>query len=205
MIESYQHLKQLPDEAYAERKIPVSLKPGKKYKTLVNQETAIGHLVRFPHRLDDLLDKHYGISDESSRRFCCDSILNISGMDDIDKIIRNILAGIMDDHRAQTARYQLKDWVKKAEYIRFGQSYHEYMRRIFLQVIRHNICKANRIQNNQYEIADDDYRKRFDSLDLIEILKIQNKFSKDEQDGFIWVLNTCVFFVAEYNFALLAE
>lgn len=42
MIESYQHLRRLPDRDYAERKIPVSLQPGKRYKSLVARETVIG-------------------------------------------------------------------------------------------------------------------------------------------------------------------
>lgn len=38
MIESYQHLKCFPDDDYAERKIPVTLQPGKEYKALVKKK-----------------------------------------------------------------------------------------------------------------------------------------------------------------------
>ena len=41
MIESYQHLCSLPDRSYSVRKIPVSLQPGKKYKSLVRKESVI--------------------------------------------------------------------------------------------------------------------------------------------------------------------
>lgn len=77
------------------------------------------------------------------------------------------------------------------------------MRNIFQQVIQHNICKANRIQFGQYEILSDKYKEHFEKLNLIEILKVQNLVSKDNTAGFIWVLNTCVFLVAEYNFELV--
>ena len=73
-----------------------------------------------------------------------------------------------------------------------------------MEIIYHNICKANRIQNNVYKIKPEQYRECFDSLDLGEILKVQNEFS-NTSNGFIWVLNTCVFVVAEYNFSLVQK
>ena len=56
MIESYRHLCQLPDGDFAERKIAVSLQPGKEYKALVERETILGAQVDFPHRIDDMLE-----------------------------------------------------------------------------------------------------------------------------------------------------
>lgn len=91
------------------------------------------------------------------------------------------------------------------KYAHSGQTYWEYTRNIFRQIIRHNICKANRIQYDQYQIEEDTYKDCFENLDLTEILKIQNSVSKNESTGFIWVLNTCVLFVAEYNFALAED
>lgn len=71
-----------------------------------------------------------------------------------------------------------------------------------IEIIFHNICKANRIQKDVYDIDLEQYRKCFEDLDLVTILKKQNAFS-DEETGFIWVLNTCVFVVADYNFSLV--
>lgn len=126
MIESYQHVRALPDHEYADRKIPVSLQPG-------------------------------------------------------------------------------KDWLTKAGYIHFGYTYWTYMRGVFSEIIRLNICKANKIQNNQNQIDENNYKGVFEELDFTEILKVQNLASLNMDTGFIWVLNTCVFFVAEYNFALVTE
>ena len=84
-----------------------------------------------------------------------------------------------------------------------GQTYWQYMRGIFKQIIHHNICKANRIQNNQYAVDDAQYRECFEQLDPVRILEIQNTCSREEMEGFIWVLCTCIFFVAEYNFTLV--
>lgn len=203
MIESYQHLCQLPDYDFAERKIPVSLQPGKEYKALVEKETVLGEIIAFPHRIDDLLEKRFGVDDFKKRKKCCDEILNLSEINKLEEIILNVLREILEDDQLLTAKYQLMDWVKKHNYVCTGQTYWRYMRNIFQQVIQHNICKANRIQFGQYEILSDKYKEHFEKLNLIEILKVQNLVSKDNTAGFIWVLNTCVFLVAEYNFELV--
>ncbi len=81
-------------------------------------------------------------------------------------------------------------------------TYWKYIRGVFKQIIYHNISKANRIQYGQYYIPENKYKECFERLDLIEILKMQNLASKDSITGFIWVLSTCIYFVAEYNFKL---
>lgn len=205
MIESYQHLKGLPDYDYEERKIPVSLQPGKRYKSLVNNETAIGKIVEFPHRIDDLLKKNYEIIDRDIRKEYCNAILNITDDKEIDNKLQETFQGIISEDLQKTLKYQLKDWLTKLGYVHVGQTYWKYMRGIFKEIIYHNICKANRIQNNQYHIAEDKYKECFEDLDLTEILRIQNDASQDINLGYIWVLNTCIFFVAEYNFALVVE
>jgi hypothetical protein len=96
----------------------------------------------------------------------------------------------------------LIDWINKQEYANIGLTYWQYVRNLLVKIIYHNICKANRIQNNIYEIKMEQYKQCFESLDLVEILKIQNVFSRNS-NGFIWVLNTCVFVVADYNFSLV--
>lgn len=205
MIESYQHLCQLPDLGFAERKIPVSLQPGKEYKSLVEQETIFQSIFDFPHRMDDLLEKHFGVSDIVKREKCCSEILNISSISNIANTIYSALQGVIEEKQLQTAQYQLTDWVKKQNYAKTNQTYWKYMRSVLQQIIHHNICKANRILYGQYQIPEDEYKKCFERLDLTEILKIQNSASNDSVAGFIWVLNTCVYFIAEYNFRLVTE
>lgn len=97
------------------------------------------------------------------------------------------------------------DWVTKQEYIHMNLTYWQYIRGVLKHVIYHNISKANRIQYGQYQIPENKYREYFERLDLTEILKVQNLASKDNITGFIWVLNTCIFFIAEYNFRLVMD
>ena len=54
-------------------------------------------------------------------------------------------------------------------------------------------------------MADKEYRQCFERLDLDKILQMQNEVSRDIQNGFVWVLNTCVFGIAYYNFSLVLE
>lgn len=203
MIESYQHLCQLPDGDFAERKIPVSLQPGKEYKSLVEQETIVGSIIDFPHKIDDLLEKRFGVSDTEKRKKCCNEILKISSTDNIENMIDSVLQGEVEDNKLPTIKYQLADWVRKQKYAHINQTYWKYMRGVIQQVIFHNICKANRILYGQYQIPEDKYKEYFERLDLTEILKIQNLVSQDYVKGFIWVLNTCIYFIAEYNFKLI--
>lgn len=205
MIESYQHLKMLPDHYFAERKIPVSLQPGKKYKAMVNRETIIGKKVEFPHKIEDLLHRRFEIHEVQIRKELCNAILNISDVNDMDHKLQEILQEVIEDDSLKTLKYLIKDWLIKLGYVHMGQTYWEHMRSIFKQIIYHNICKANRIQNNQYQIDVEKYKECFEGLDLTEILRLQNISSQDIETGYIWVLNTCVFFVAEYNFGLIIE
>ena len=202
MIESYQHLKLIPDRNYAERTIPVSLQPGSKYKELVRKESRIRNIVEFPYRIDNLMNEHFGITDTEIRKKCFEGILNISDAAQIDDDLQEVLKEAITGQRQKTLKYQLKDWINKAGYANNGQTFWQYVRDIFVEIIYHNICKANRIQNGVYDIELEQYKECFESLDLGIILREQNAFSSIDT-GYIWVLNTCVFVVADYNFLLV--
>lgn len=77
------------------------------------------------------------------------------------------------------------------------------MRDIFKEVIIHNICKGNYIINGQYDIDMHNIENCFYELDYLGILEKQLCDSSDELNGIIWVLNTSVFFVADYNFEFI--
>ena len=118
-----------------------------------------------------------------------------------EKQLDEALFVIGDSKKEKTLKYQLKDWLKKTEYVSEKQNYWQYMRNIFQQVIRQNICKAYRIQKNC--LGEEELKGQFEQIDLETVLKIQNKVSQDEVSGFIWVLSTCIFLVPDYNFKLL--
>lgn len=203
MIESYLHLEGLPDPEYYDRKVSVTLQPGSKYKELVAQETCLRWSMDFPNRLEDLLEEHYGICDEAKRRECMETIFSIVSEESAGEVIQEALSELVEENKIQTVTKHLLDWMLRSGYIRQGESYWQYMRNVFCQIIKHNVYKADRIQNDRYMNDASRLKELFESLDFVGILCVQNACSDDRSNGFIWVLNTCIFFIAEYNFALV--
>ena len=201
MIESYLHLKSIPDEEYINRKIPVSLQPGDKYKGLVKSESIIEKAVELPHRIDDLLaGDRYRVSDVEKRNGCCDAILKIS-TNELEKKLEEILCIVGDEKKEKTLKYQLKDWITKIGYTCENRTYWEHMRKVLQEIVCHNIRKAARIQKE--DANEHDLRKQFEQMDLSEILNVQNEVSRNFEKGFIWVLSTCVLLIPDYNFKLI--
>ena len=205
MIESYQNLCSLPDESYAEKKIPVTLRPGKKYKAFVRKDSVVNKFIDFPHKINDLLEKHFKIFNSKKRKKCCDEILEIKTKDNLLEQIQCILDGNIEKDLGDTAKYQLKAMINHVEYANRGQTYWQYMRKIFIQIIFHNIYKAVQIQCNDHFKESRKNKEQFNRINLEEILTEQNIVSKDYEKGFIWVLCTCIFLIPEYNFNLISE
>lgn len=203
MIESYQHFCTLPDADFINRRVPVSLQPGKKYKELVRCETVIGGLVDFPHKIENFLRRCLGENTVQICGECCEILLSVSKEDDIEIGVDRVLKEIQGDEIRQTAKHYFTKLLMKTGYVQNRKTYWMFMRNIFQQIIIHNIIKAYKIQREQEQIEQYKYKDYFEKLDLVEILKEQNKSSGDLQNGFIWVLNTCVFLVAEFNFLLV--
>ena len=106
-----------------------------------------------------------------------------------------------DEKKEKTLKYQLKDWITKIGYTYENRTYWEYMRKVFQEIVCHNIRKAAKVQ--KIDVNENDIRKQFDRIELFEILNIQNEVSRNLEKGFIWVLSTCVLLIAEYNFNLI--
>ena len=121
MIESYLHLKSIPDEEYINRKIPVSLQPGDKYKGLVKSESVIEKAVELPHRIDDLLaGDRYRVSNVEKRNGCCDAILKLSA-NELEKELEEmgrIVNASLDMAESMAMRHipmTMEDWAKRID------------------------------------------------------------------------------------------
>lgn len=75
MIESYQHLKNLPDSEYINRTVSASINAGAIYKNTVKKNSVIAPMVDYPHRLEDLLSNRFVIDNPVIRMKCCERIL----------------------------------------------------------------------------------------------------------------------------------
>lgn len=204
MIEAYQHLTQFPDDDYENRKISVNVQPGTQYKRMV-KDTFIAKSVDLLRKVTEILEERYHVTNEAILNKCVDELLNLSNKENLLDNIAEKLKGVVNDVDVSTAKYQFEDTIQKLGYIDKGYSYWTYMRSVLQHIVLHNICKANKIQNGMYHISDNEYKKRFEELDLEAILQKQNEVSRDLQDGYIWVLSTCVFIIAEYNFSLVVD
>ena len=112
------------------------------------EKDAIEKFFEYPQRLNDLLKEHFEISDDEKREECCEKILTIESDEDIHGQLHGILSGIINEKWADTANYQLEHMIKKVKYVNAGQTYWNYMRDVFRQIILHNIFKAIRVQYN---------------------------------------------------------
>lgn len=79
------------------------------------------------------------------------------------------------------------------------------MRNEFCKIICRSIRKASLIQNGDYNISDAQLKQSLVDMDAVKILKEQNRCSKDEQNGFVWVLNTSVLLVPDYSYDLITK
>ncbi len=205
MIESYQHLNALPDPEYLELKIPVSVKPGKKYKALV-RDSFLDIAVSYPVKVHDLLADRFHVAEEKLGSIV-EKVLRLDQEDDLLGKIERLLTDAVEQQNIGTAIYQIRALVWKMGYVKNGSNYWKYMRSLFQQVILINIDKAYRIQygRDAYDNCILNCREKYNDLGEQSILEMQNEESRDEEDGYIWVLNTCIMLIAEYNFRLLTE
>lgn len=82
--------------------------------------------------------------------------------------------------------------------------YRKYKRSHLQQVIIHNLKKVSYILSNEYDLEERELLRLAKQNNHIDILKKQNAMSKSD-NGYVYVLCTCVLFVTEYNSKLILE
>lgn len=202
MIESYLHLKEQNDPEYLEHKVDANLQVLREYKRTV-EKSVLRYTFEFPKRLYGSLMIRFRKVNANPCDICCEKICNISDASDIVNELRGILENSIAHDDLEPFLPALSQRIKRAGYAYNGECYWEHVRNLFKRIIAQNIWRANYIQSNQHEIDDSQYKTCFEQLDLVKILQVQNTSSRDTVTGFIRVLNTCVFIIAEYNFKLV--
>ena len=200
MIESYQHFSCFPDDNFDSLTIEVTLQPGSQYKGML-RDTFMNKCINLQQKLEEILSDRYKIQDIKVCKKCTKKILEISSSVNLVEHISQILTDYILGLEINTAKYQIQDLIMSKGYLQKNMSYYEYMRENLKQIILHNINKGIKIQNSNLNGIN--YRTLFETLDLIEILNVQNSVSRNAESGYIWVLNTCVFIVPDYNFTLI--
>lgn len=197
MVESYQHLIKLPDKDYISRRISVNLKSGRQYKLLVMKQSVIYTLIYLPHKINDYMHKNLMIDNIHVRNKYCNEILNMVNDENIMYNIYRLLENSIKEEQLRSTSYLFADWINNLAKVDRGKNYWEHLKSVFVYIVYINICKCNIIQNNTCDFVN--YREYYNNLDLVKVLEEQNKVSNDE-NGFIWILNTSVLLVANYKF-----
>lgn len=212
MLESYKDFNGFPDSSYQHKKVFVS-----PHYNLEDNVT-IGEYKRFV--FDTYVDRNTGFHDRLK------GILQNNGLEEsrIDDVLKCLLCLRRDfeetilldqiesilkpfyplEETLKNRAYQVKGEILRRGYYQIGLNYWEFLRTIFKNIIIANICKANMIQDGKYDIASEALEYNYHKLDYSTILHEQNRCSAGT-DGFIWILNTSVFFVIDYNFGLIEE
>lgn len=200
MVESYEHLMSLPDTDYATRKVSVSVRPGSQYKALV-KNTPISKLMNLPEKLDNALWHCYQIEPHRREAFV-EALLLLHDSSTLQCDVRAILASALGGNDLKRAVYHISRILSNAEHVANGQPFWTYLRDVFNQIIIHNIRKAYVIQSGSIN-SGSKLVEQFAAIDERLIVRVQNRASQNALSGFIWVLNTSVFFVPEFNWALI--
>ena len=203
MIESYQDVKSTSDQDYIDKWIPVTLQPGNKYKETV-RDSFIGKIVDYPRKIRDLTEERFHLVDPNQLNKVTDYILNYNGNSNLEENLHHMLAGYIPDKDQITLINQIKVLIRQVGY-GSGLNYWENTRNLFRELIGLNIDKAFRIQfgKGKWLAFQESLEDKYEQIEENAILEVQNEAGRDSEIGIIWVLNTCIMLVAEYNFRLI--
>lgn len=199
MLESYQHFSDFPDTNYENLAVRVTPQPGSQYKKTVHN-SFVARLVLIPLKIERVILDSYCIKDNDACKKLTEKVLEISNKEKLSDKIDQIFKDYLSPADLNRAKNHFNNILVSMEHIKSGTSYYKYMRNIFKQIILHNIKKGSNIQKVYIH---NNYKKAYELLDLSKILEEQNIVSKDKSLGYIWVLNTCVYIIPDYNFKLI--
>ena len=202
MVESYQHFEGWPDERFSETKIAASLEHGIEYKMLIRDMYVVKYMEWY-RKVDDTLREKFHVVEDMTRLVILKTLMQIGAEDDAEMLIENLVVQYIEETVRKTARYQLLALLKELYRFTDGMDYYSFSRKLFIQIIRHNIYKTNKILTDDYFIPEDELHDYFLNLELEDVLKKQNADSRDVENGCITVLSTGVFWVPDYNFGLI--
>lgn len=202
MVESYQHFEQWPSEDFADVFIPVTLQPGREYKKIM-RDMYVTKCMEWYYKVNDVLNDKFHVLDNAKKQHIIETLIHLNGQDDIVEKISSLVMNYIAQEFHETARYQLVSMLRDVYSLTSGVDYYTFMRSLFIEIIKHNIYKTNKILSNDYFVTDEKLHQYFIGLDLKEVLKRQNIQSRDIVTGVIAILNTSVFFVPDYSFQLI--
>lgn len=204
MIESYQDMPGFPNTAFIDHKVAVTVRPGRIYKGSDDvRNSVIAKMTGLPQKFREILSDRFDISDSETVEKCMLQILSLKEKSGYVNSVRELLREHIEEKNAITAAYQFLNLEDEIGVFSAQDDYWLYMRKVFRTIIQYHICKADRIVSGNKEIGD--FIERFRQLDYSRVLDCQNQLSRDDTNGFIWILNTCILLVPDYNTNLISN
>ena len=200
MVESYWDFKELPDKDFMKRKAFVQRR-GSEYKSKLN-DSFVKFSIELPVRIDDILRERFENLPVDTCKKCIDEIMAVSK----DNLGLKMIKHILDKHIQSGDTFETANlfWamIEKTKYWEEG-NYGDYLRKLLLQIVLHTIRKGIML-SGETEITDiSNHKEEYELVNLFEILKSQNNEGKNT--GYVWVLNTSILLVVEYNSNVLDE
>lgn len=202
MVESLWDFDQIFDENTFENKtFKANYQKGKEYKNKV-KDTTVSKAINLPEKFYNLLKDRFNLTDKLNLENFIDEIFYLTNTNNLQKDVENTLEKYFDDDLIRQTSYQLTNDIKQLAYINENVSYWEYLKPVFKFIIYANIKKANLIQNGKYQLTHEECLNIFHDIDAEIILDKQNTAST-MTDGYIMILNTCLFIIPDYNTNLI--
>lgn len=201
-VEAYRDFAGWPDASFEHTAVASNLQTGQEYKVRV-KNTMVAKLVDLPKTMENALENRFHISNGKKRSRCVDALLQLRTEDVSEDMLEPVLSRFMSEEKVTTAKYQMLSLLKSSEHRKENGTYYEYMRCLFCEIIKQNICKARSIVGEVYQADESVLYSEYYNLSLLEVLERQNEFGRDTQHGVIKVLSTGVFFVADYRISLI--
>lgn len=198
MVESYLDIDLENIDDYEFRTFSADFSKGNEYKAIVRGNPVCNDVFCFrklANRLEEM------IRDKTIAENTAKNVLLKYGMSDSQKEFYQIFRSVLTEKDAVSFSYQYYSVLKNMGYDMQTKNYFSHIRDIFMIITESNIRKALMIQDGDYHIDGeqlDDYY--YYQMDLNDILKKQNKSSRNKQSGFIWVLNTSMYIISNYKF-----
>lgn len=195
MVESYLDFSSSDTVDFLDKKLLINSETSN-YKNKCNKNEFAKVIDLYKNRDNHLVHK-FNITDTIKWTECMENILSITTSNNISDEITQILSSELDQSYINTAIHFFTNILERCNY-----NYYDYVRKTFQQIIKQNILKAYKIQ--QGTTSNLTLTETFHSIDLLRILHKQNQASNlPDPDSFIWILNTCIMLIADYNPALI--
>lgn len=196
MMEAYKHFIGIPDDDFINRKIKLSdCNPGRVYKETVKNISVVAPYICYQEKLLKKIFNYGNNNEETINTMrlvlqcgCCE--------EDREAICNLLQESGLNKMQADEKYYSIVSGAKRLERPDDETTLFDLIRRIIIYIAGVNIIKALFIQNGTLLPLS---KETYNTVDWERVLKVQNQVSVG-QNGFIWVLSSCVTMLAEYKF-----